>query len=274
MFLLREEAQELLADAAPPAVDESPRNPHLEQLAELNRQLQQSPDDFEIIIKTIDLLMQLQHWEAALALVDRAMEISPGDGWRPAQGLMLAVILQNGQAIERYTDFCLKILDREQAWDNVQAQAALALSLRPDQVANAGKLVEASRAMKEGPDDWHGKLPLVLALLRTGQFEEFQQQLETLQSSDSLQTQAISLLMEAIVAEQSDRHDEARQQTPISQTDRDCSPQWICIRISAPAHCPGSGQRSGTVFRSSVSLGKIRVEIRRPRFVGRRPSLL
>lgn len=170
-----------------------------EQLAELSQRIDGNPGDFSLLKERIEKLVNMQRWPEALADVERVLEKTPGDSWRPAQGLLLASLLNESGSVKKFANRCLEITSGNNAL-NVRAQSVLALSFAPDSVDDFGPLLKITKEHANEKSAWHFERPLLLALLRAKHFEELGTKLASYLANEqqSSAPRAIVLLLESL----------------------------------------------------------------------------
>ncbi len=171
---------------------------HEEQLADLRQKIAVDPENFRARRETIDLLERLQRWEEALVAIHQYLELSPGDSWRPTRGLLMAQLADKAERVEAYTRRCEQLIQDEALKDYVRSHAVMALALSPALAVDPEFLVERSRPTAESSTSWYQQLPLLLALLRSEQYEELEQRLKPLDQDASYERQTVATLLRTI----------------------------------------------------------------------------
>lgn len=181
-------------------------------LAELNRSIEQNPEDLALLRERIVLLQKLRRWLEALADVERHIEMIPGDTWRPAQGLMLANMVNDAEKIERFATRFLEIVHQKNDELTAQANAALSLAMAPQFVEDYDLLLKVTREFAAAKPGWRPLRPYLLTLLRAGQYDELKTQLAPrLANAESPPPQrSLVLMLEALRLQFTDQTDEAR----------------------------------------------------------------
>lgn len=183
-----------------------------QQLHELSTRIESTPDDLALLRERIELLQKMERWPEALADIELHLELSPGDTWRPAQGLMVANLMGDDEKVREFADLCYGVMNRDKANTTAKAHAAMALATSPEMVKDFTPLLQITQQHAKDESDWYHLRPHLLVLLRTQQYEELESRLAPLLTHEGLLPphRSLVLLLEAFRLQFTEQPEAAR----------------------------------------------------------------